>query len=137
MPLGFADISGNSLVVRATRTVRGWAVMFVPITILRALSFVSFTGGRGLLLITDLDTLVMDAGIIASLLLLLRRNQHHGSQPVAIFALVLAALTLVSMAYVVTNYGTLFRLRLLAAAPIWALPAFVGRVAAAHVSRPE
>jgi hypothetical protein len=137
MPLSFADITGNSLVARAARTWRGWAVMFVPITILRALSVVSFTGGRGLLLITDLDTLVMDAGIIASLLLLLRRNPQPDSKPIVVFALVLAALTGAVMAYVVTNYGTLFRLRLLAAAPIWVLPAFVGRVAAARLSRPE
>jgi hypothetical protein len=111
--------------------------MFLPITVLRALSFASFTGGRGLLLITDLDTLVMDAGMIASLLVLLRATQQVGSRPVAIFALVLAVLTMVSMAYVVTNYGTLFRLRLLAVTPMWVLPAFVGLPGGSRLSRRE
>jgi hypothetical protein len=133
MPFGSANMTANSLVTRAARTFRGCAVMFVPITFLRALSLVSFTGGRGLLLITDLDTLVMDAGIIAGLLLLLRNNRQPTA--VAIFALVLAALTTVSMAYVVTNYGTLFRLRLLAVTPMWVLPVFVGRPGGAQFIR--
>jgi hypothetical protein len=132
MPFGSANMAANSWATRAARTLRGCAVMFVPITILRALSLVSFTGGRGLLLITDLDTLVMDAGIIASLLLLLRNNRQPTA--VTIFALVLAALTIVSMAYVVTNYGTLFRLRLLAVTPMWVLPVFVGLPGGAQFS---
>jgi hypothetical protein len=44
---------------------------------------------------------------------------------VAVFVFVFAAVTLVTMAYVVTNFGTLFRLRLLVAAPLWLLPAFL------------
>jgi hypothetical protein len=135
--LEFVGVTGQGLVARAVRALRGWAIMFLPITLLRALSLVSFTGGRGLLVVTDLDTLVMDAGIIASLLLLLRKHQQHGSRPVTVFALVLAAVTVVSMAYVVTNYGTLFRLRLLAVTQIWVLPAFVGRASGEHLSRPE
>jgi hypothetical protein len=135
--LGSADMTSDSVLARAARTLRGSAVMFVPITVLRALSAASFSGGQGLLLITDLDTLVMDAGIIASLLLLLRAARQTGSKPVAIFALVLAALTMVSMAYVVTNYGTLFRLRLLAVTPMWVLPAFLGLPIGTCSSRSE
>ena len=100
-------------------------MLFLPITLLRALSIVSFTGGRGLLLITDIDTLVIDLGIVASILLLLRTGLSRSSMPVAIFALALAVLTTLSMVYVVTNFGTLFRLRLLAVTPMWVLPAFV------------
>jgi hypothetical protein len=131
-PLASAGITGSGVLARALRTARGGAVLFLPITLLRGLSIVSFTGGRGLLLITDLDTLVMDAGIIAGLLLLFRTRRQACSTPIMIFALVLAVLTTVSLAYVVTNYGTLFRLRLLAAAPIWVLPAFIRPTVVVH-----
>ena len=98
--------------------------MFIPISLLQALSIVSFSGGSGLLLITDIDTLVMDAAILGSLLVLFRTRQRGQSKPVVMFALVLAVFTTLSMAYVVTNFGTLFRLRLLAVTPIWVIPAF-------------
>jgi hypothetical protein len=117
--------AGPGVVARFSRTLRGCAVLFVPITLLRATSLVSFTGGQGLLFVTDVDTLVMDLGIVAALLLLFKRGLSRSSLPVALFALTLAALTSLSMAYVVTNFGTAFRLRLLAATPLWVLPAFV------------
>jgi hypothetical protein len=119
--------SSIDVLARIERTVRGCMILFVPITVLRAASVVSFTGGQGLLVVTDVDTLIMDLGIVCSLLLLLRSGLSRTSVPVAIFALALAAMTTLSMAYVVTNFGTIFRLRLLAATPLWILPAFVGR----------
>jgi hypothetical protein len=129
MPLQIdaSHMTTSGILGRAVRLVRGCAVMFVPISLLRSLSLVSFSGGRGLLLVTDVDTLVMDAALLCSLLLLFRNRHLMESMPVAIFALVLAGVTALSMAYVVTNYGTLFRLRLLAVTSIWVLPAFVGR----------
>ena len=42
--------------------------------------------------------------------------------PALLFAVVLAAMTCLALAYVVTNFGTLFRLRLLVAAPLWVIP---------------
>jgi hypothetical protein len=113
-----------SLAARVRRTIRGCFVLFVPITLLRELSIVSFTGGRGLLFVTDIDTLVMDLGILGTLLFVFWKMPVR-SMPVAIFAIVLVALTTLSMAYVVTNFGTLFRLRLLAVTPLWVLPAFL------------
>jgi hypothetical protein len=115
---------GDGLAARAIRTARGCAMLFIPISLLQALSIVSFSGGSGLLLITDIDTLVMDAAILGSLLVLFRTRQRGQSKPVVMFALVLAVFTTLSMAYVVTNFGTLFRLRLLAVTPIWVIPAF-------------
>jgi hypothetical protein len=120
-------ITAGGIAGRAARVVRGCAVMVVPISLLRSLSLVSFSGGRGLLLVTDMDTLVMDAALLFSVWLLFRSRDRMDSMPVAIFALVLAGVTALSMAYVVTNYGTLFRLRLLAVTSIWVLPAFIGR----------
>jgi hypothetical protein len=40
---------------------------------------------------------------------------------------VLVVMTSLLMAYVVTNYGTLFRLRLLSVVPLWVLPLAVLR----------
>jgi hypothetical protein len=138
-PLGdsFQTASREGVVARVQRTIRGCAVLFVPISILRTASLVTFSGGRGLLVITDIDTLLMDVWIVGSFWFLFRRGLVRSSVPVAIFALALATVTTFSMAYVVTNFGTLFRLRLLAVTPIWLLPAFVtvrGRVASTRPS---
>ena len=43
-----------------------------------------------------------------------------------VFVLAFASMTALAMAYTVTNFGTLFRLRLLVAVPLWLLPAFAG-----------
>jgi hypothetical protein len=124
MPITAGETKTVGAAARAKRTLRGCAVLFVPISVLRTLSIVTFTGGKGLLVITDIDTLIMDVGIVASLLFLFRGGLSGRSMPVAAFALVLVVLTTFSMAYVVTNFGTLFRLRLLAVTPLWVLPAF-------------
>jgi hypothetical protein len=110
---------------RAQQLFRGSALLFVPISVLRALSIVEFPGGRGLLFVTDIDTLIIDAGLAAALYLLFlaRRNPDL---PVIVFVVVFAGLTTIALAYVVTNFGTLFRLRLLAVTPLWMLPVLVG-----------
>jgi hypothetical protein len=98
------------------------AALFIPISLLRALSIVDFPGGRGLLVMTDFDTLYVDATIAVSLLLLYRnRGTARRQLPLVVFLVLLAGLTTITLAYVVTNFGTLFRLRLLAVVPLWAL----------------
>lgn len=97
------------------------AVLVVPISLLRALSVVSFSGGAGLLALTDLDTLFVDLTLLAALYFIVRSLRRTGLSPAALCAIVLAVMLLASMAYVVTNYGILFRLRLLGLAPVWAL----------------
>lgn len=101
---------------------RGLAVLFLPISILRGWHIVDFQGGRGLLMVTDLDTVVIDVTLVACLYLSLRRRRVS-MMPAELCVTVLAALMILLLAYVVTNYGTLFRLRLLAVAPLWLLPA--------------
>ena len=101
----------------------GLGLIFVPVSLLKALSIVDFTGGRGLLTITDADTLFMDLTIVAVLALLVRRRSAvRGQLPYVGFAAILAVAAALLMAYIVTNFGTLFRLRLLVAAPLWMLP---------------
>jgi SAM-dependent methyltransferase len=101
----------------------GLGLIFVPVSVLKALSIVAFTGGRGLLAITDVDTLFMDLTVIVIIAILVRRRSAiRGHVPYVCFAAILAIAAALLMAYVVTNFGTLFRLRVMAAAPLWMLP---------------
>lgn len=108
--------------------VLGITVLLLPISVLKALSIVEFAGGRGLLLVTDLDTLFIDATILAVVLFLKRtwRPPRPNVEYVA-FTAGLGVVTAGLMAFVVTNYGSLFRLRLIVAALAWMLPLAVIR----------
>lgn len=102
--------------------VMGVAIVFVPISLLKALSVVDFPGGRGFLPIADLDTLFQDAAIFCLLWLLWTRRQTIGtSLPFVAFCVILAGTTAILLGYVVTNYGTLFRMRPMMAIPLCVL----------------
>jgi hypothetical protein len=107
---------------RLSRAVVGLAVMFVPITLLKALSLVAVGGGKGLLLVTDIDTIVMDLLTLLCVAVFFR-DRSRASVGTAAALLIVALLTTIAMAYVVTNFGTMFRLRPIALAPLWLLPA--------------
>jgi hypothetical protein len=113
----------DSVATRLRSLIIGAAAIFVPISALKALSLVDFRGGRGLLFITDVDTILLDLALIFGLYLLVTRRSAVSLTPVTVFVAILGVLTTVAMAYVVTNFGTLFRLRLLAVLPLWLLPA--------------
>jgi len=108
---------------RLVRLLRGALVFFVPIALLHLLSIVSFTGGRGLLFIADIDTIVMDISLIACCWVVLRGRLRPPMLPLVVFVAVFSLIAVCALAYVVTNFGTLFRLRLIATAPLWLLPA--------------
>jgi hypothetical protein len=106
-------------VVTATR---GLAIVFVPISLLKATSFVKFDGGRGILPVADLDTIFQDVAIVTLLALVWRRRREIGTRmPFVAFCLILAGATAVLLGYVVTNYGTLFRMRPMMAIPLCVL----------------
>jgi hypothetical protein len=106
----------------------GTAALLVPISLLNALSVVELSGGRGLLLITDIDTLFSDVMLVLIVAVLCIRWQTARPRfTYACFAASLGVLTMILMAYVVTNYGTLFRLRLMAAVPFWTLTLALAR----------
>ena len=114
---------GPEWTARVRATLTGCLVIVVPVSVLRALSIVTFSGGRGLLMITDLDTVVIDLTVVLCILWTMWSGRGRRSpDPALLFAVVLAATTGLALAYVVTNFGTLFRLRLLAAAPLWVIP---------------
>ena len=97
----------------------GLAIIFVPISVLKALSVVEFTGGRGFLPVADLDTLFQDAALVCLFALLWTRRREIGTRmPFVVFCVVLAGTTAALLGYVVTNYGTLFRMRPMMAIPI-------------------
>ena len=100
----------------------GVALLFVPIDLLVGLGLVEFGGGRGLLGISDLDTVLLDAIIVGILVIAWRRRQTVSSN-LAIAAVTggLFVLTATLLAYAVTNYGTLFRLRAMMLVPLWIL----------------
>jgi len=114
----------------------GVAAVFVPVTVLKAAGVVSFSGGGRLLLLTDADTVFLDVAILACLVLVWRhRAVARANWTFAAFVLALGVVSAVLVGYVVTNYGTLFRLRLMAAVPLWMLPlALRGAASARSVS---
>jgi hypothetical protein len=114
-----------SMKTRGARFLLGCLVMFMPISILQALSVVTFTGGRGMLFLTDIDTVFIDLTLAGSVVILARTRIGRSSLPLLICGIVFAVLITVGLAYTVTNFGTLFRLRLMAIAPLWVLPALV------------
>lgn len=112
--------AGDRLRERGRAIGIGLAAIFVPVAVLEALSIVDIPGGQGLLLITDVDTVVLNL-LAAGVLWTLYRDRAalRGRGVYLAFCLCLAAITAVLLAYVVTNLGTLVRLRLLMHVPIW------------------
>jgi hypothetical protein len=100
----------------------GLATMFIPMTLLKLLGVVKVAGGANLFLMTDLDTLFMDLTIAAGAFICFRnRGTWRSGGPYVVFVLSISLFIAITMGYVVTNYGTLVRLRLMVAAPIWSL----------------
>jgi hypothetical protein len=105
------------------RVIFGVAALLTPMSLMRALGLVDFSGGRGLLLIADFDTVFLDATILATLMLLATRFELvKRNWTSALTIALVGGVTAILLGYVVTNYGTLFRLRLIAAMPCWLLP---------------
>ena len=121
-------VSHERLLERLRGTALGLVAMFVPITLLQALSIVDIQGGRGFLYVTDLDTLFIDFTIIGIGWLLIReRRALRHRQVYLFFCLTIALLSTILLAYVVTNLGTLFRLRLIGLVPFWMAPLAISR----------
>jgi hypothetical protein len=124
----------------AAQLALGTAVVLVPISLLRWLSVVDFEGGRGLLMVTDLDTLFIDlTGVAVAVLLWRSWRSRQPNFDYAVFTATLCAVVTGLMAFVVTNYGSLFRLRLMTATLLWVLPLAMVRVGAdaAAASQPD
>lgn len=132
---GYTNSGGNTNFGRGRGQSRldavgaGLAALAVPCTVLRSFGLITIGGNRGLLAAVDLDTLFFDGSVVAVCWLLWRRRRSVVLDvPYLVFGGALVVLVTVSLAYVVTNFGTLFRLRLILAAAWWTLPlALAGR----------
>lgn len=100
----------------------GVATMFVPLTLLQALSIVHVSGGGAMRALGDIDTLCFDVMILATAFVFWRlRREVRGNMPYLVFSFSLALMLTILMAYIVTNVGTLVRLRLMLAVPVWTM----------------
>jgi hypothetical protein len=82
----------------------GVAATLVPISALRAASVVTFNGGRGLLVITDVDTVFLDVTLFAIGIAMVRSGAVARQDVASIFFIaILAVITTIVLAYVVTN----------------------------------
>lgn len=116
------DRKGSGLLAEGRVLLFGLVTMLVPITLLKAVGAIDFEGGRSLLLLTDLDTLFLDLTLVATFVFLARNWRAARTQiPYLVFMGGLGLVTMLLLAYAVTNYGTLFRLRAMAGGPLWLL----------------
>lgn len=100
----------------------GLGVVFVPFSLMQALLDIDIPGGQGLLVVADADTIYMDIVTLVVLTLLWRRRAWIGERlPFVVFGLTLSTVTALLLGYVVTNYGTLWRMRPLVTIPLWVL----------------
>jgi hypothetical protein len=120
-----AGADSASAIDRILRLVRGCAVLVVPISVDRLFELTTFSGGAGLLWVTDVDTIATDVVVLAAFVLVRRRMSGGVPPPSVVFASLVGLMMSASLAYVVTNYGTLFRLRALVLTPLWLLPALL------------
>lgn len=127
-PVELDRTGGDGVLDKVSGVLLGLGAVFVPVSLLKATGLVTFAGGGRMLLLTDIDTLFLDLTIVACLVLVWRhRREISGAWTLAAFLLVLGVVSAILVGYVVTNYGTLFRLRLLAVVPFWLLPLVLAR----------
>jgi len=115
------DISVDSIKGRLRALGFGALLLFVPISVLGWLGVVSLPGGSALLLVADLDTVFIDFSVVALLVAMAGAGRRHLNVPYAGFIALVVLSTGLALGYVVTNFGTLFRLRLMIVVPLWML----------------
>lgn len=97
---------------RAARFLAGATAMLLPQTVGERLGIIEIRGGRGLMWFTDLDTLIFDCLLVLIVVLLFRRARAASLRnPVFWLVVVMVVAVGAPLAYTVTNFGTLFRLR--------------------------
>ncbi|MDQ3280748.1 MAG: hypothetical protein M3Q69_04975 [Acidobacteriota bacterium] len=90
------------------------AAVFVPSAVAMRMGLLDIGGGRGLLWVTDIDTFLFDACLVAAIVLIVRRWRADALRNPLFWLVTLTTLLLsVPLAYAIVNFGTLFRLRVM------------------------
>jgi hypothetical protein len=97
---------------RVERLVIGVAAMTVPQTVSQRLGVFEVGGGKGLLWFTDVDTLFFDIILVAVVVAFFRFARPHRLRNPAFWMVLLVTIVVgLAIAYTVSNFGTLFRIR--------------------------
>src|SRR6185295_6712804 len=96
---------------RFTRAFAGCTALLVPRWLAQQLRIIDIRGGRGLWAFVDMDTLVFDLALLFAVLSVARSWRDAVQTPVFWLILIVTVAIGFALAYMVTNYGTLFRHR--------------------------
>jgi hypothetical protein len=108
---------------KSSNLLTGLAATFLPRAVGRRLGIFSIGSGGGVWTYVELDTLFFLFASVLSGLLTVRAAWHAGrTSPLAVQVLLSAFLIAAGLAYVVTNFGTLFRLREMILMPLSLAP---------------
>ena len=88
--------------------------MFIPRTLAQAVGLIRIGGGRGFWFFVETDTLVFDAVLLFAGVYCTRALRSYArATPLFVLLVLVFLMTASPMMYAVTNFGTLFRLRLM------------------------
>ena len=93
------------------RLLTGAACVIVPRSLGERFGLFHIGGGQGLFWFTDIDTLLFDVILLWALIAVGRRLSASWRNPLVWLVALLLLLVTLPLAYTITNYGTLFRLR--------------------------
>jgi hypothetical protein len=96
---------------RMVRIVIGAAAVVLPRSIAEPLGLFHVGGGRGMLWLTEVDTLVFDLTLIIAVAMIARSFAASRRDPLVWMLVALTVLIGGALAYTIANFGTLFRLR--------------------------
>jgi hypothetical protein len=101
----------SALPVHVTRLVAGAGALVVPQQVGNRLGLFEVGGGRGLVWFSDVDTLVFDAVLVFVAFVAFSRLRKAARSPLVWLTIVFALLIAGPLAYTISNWGTLFRMR--------------------------
>ncbi|HEU4886342.1 MAG TPA: hypothetical protein VFV49_00540 [Thermoanaerobaculia bacterium] len=99
----------------ADRMITGFSAMFLPRFLAQSLGLIRVGGGRGFWLFAEVDTIVFDLLLLYVVVHCMRalRDGSARATPLFVLLILVFAITAGLMIYTITNFGTLFRLRLI------------------------
>ncbi len=120
-----------------TRLMTGAIALLVPRTIASSQGLLDIRGGKGLFWFTDLDTIAFDIVVLFALGFFVARIRWATLRnPAFWFVGVLIVLVGVPLIYTITNFGTLFRLRMMVYTAAALIPLALAMAAAQRESVP-